>query len=287
MTFPSRWHLNRLKKGSFAASSLVLLSFASPKMTLDQVVNNTKSIVVDALTQDKTGYKLLVRNSSTLAASSLTISVTSSKGVCDLHAPWPAASGRPFIGPNQEREIHLPFPGSKTSLYGPGGESCPVAMDNVRRVQPSVTPRIVIDAVDFGDGACEGDREMCAMMEAARLGVETQHQRIAALVEEEMKSDGHGDWVGALTLRVSSLSDEPQQAIIDSIQTRFQQSASANRSLWLGMQGGLRLEQNLVLNNLKGYGFIITKTGKPKVSPQEWWDVTKGRCDFFVPHTCC
>jgi hypothetical protein len=49
MTLHSRWRQIHLKRASFAASSIILLSFASPKTEFDQVGNNTKSIVVDAL----------------------------------------------------------------------------------------------------------------------------------------------------------------------------------------------------------------------------------------------
>ena len=240
MKYPSSWHWNLLQKSSFAAIPFALLSFGPPKIALDQVVNNTKSLVVEALSQDKAGYKLCLRNTSTVAVSRLAISVTGSKSVCDLHTPR-SLSVEPLISPNAKREILLSAPKSKASWGGPGGESCSAVTNNIG--EKSVAPRIVVDAADFSDGSCEGDREKCAMMEAARLGVELQHRRIAALVEEEINRDENTVWVDTLALRVSALSDEPESAIIESIQARFQRPGSANKSLWLDMQSGLTWEK--------------------------------------------
>jgi len=102
-----------------------------------------------------------------------------------------------------------------------------------------------------------------------------------------MKSDDHAGGVDALTLRASALSDEPEPAIIDSIQTRFRLPAGANRAIWLDMQSGLLWEKQLFLNNVRLYGLVSSKYGKPLVSLLEWWDVTKGRCDFYAPAGCC
>jgi hypothetical protein len=132
MTFPPRWYLRRFEGASFVVAFSALMSFASSKTTLNQVVNNTTSIVVEAVKRDKTGYTLVLRNTSTRDISSVAVSVTSATGVCDLHALWPTA-GRAFIRANQEREIHLPFPRSKPTWSGFGEESCSAAADIIGR----------------------------------------------------------------------------------------------------------------------------------------------------------
>jgi hypothetical protein len=276
MIFPSHCQWSLLKKSSVAAG--MLLNFGPPKHSLEQVVNHTKSLAVESLRQDKAGYKLGLHNTSTVAVFGVAISLNGSKGVCDLHAPL-SSSGGPFIGPKEGREIPLRYTKSKPNWLGHGGESC--------SANPPGGPGIVIDAADFADGTCDGDEDKCAMMEAVRLGLETQHQRLAALVEEEVKSGEHANWVEALGLRASALPDEPEPATVDSIRTRFQQPASANKSLGLDMQWGLMWEREFFLNNLKVYSLVSSKYGKPRVSLQEWWNVTKGRCDFFSPQICC
>ena len=281
MTCWSRWNL--FTKSSIAASSLMIWSFGAPKLSVKQVANRTKSLVVESLTQDKTGYKICLRNTSTVAVYELARAVTGSKGVCDLHTPR-STSGA--IGPNEEREIHLPYTKSKPMWGGPAEESCATATDQVPNGKPGVGPGIMIDAADFTDGTCEGDLAKCAMMEAFRVGVYTQRQRIAGVVQEEIKRGGDEDWADPLALRVSALSSEPEEAIVEAIQIRFQQPASAKESVRSDMENGLVEERGFFLTYVKLYKTMSSKYGKPKTSLQEWWKVTKGRCDFYSPQCC-
>jgi len=284
MPFPYRPHWSARKIALIAASFLSLTILNGAKSASDQVINNSKSLVVETLNQDRTCYKLRLRSTSTVAVFSSAISVTNSKGICDLHTPRSIVG--PFIGTNKAREIHLVFPRSAPSWSGPAGESCSSAADSVVPRQSRIAPGIVIVAVDFEDGTCEGDREKCAMLEAVRLGVVAQYRRIAALVEEEMSSGQQAPWLDALTLQASALSDVPEPAIVDSIQTQFKQPSGINKQIWLDLQSGLLWEKQFFLNDLKLYALESAKYGKPIVSLRDWWGTTKGQCDFYSPQLC-
>jgi uncharacterized protein YjiK len=81
----------------------------------------------------------------------------------------------------------------------------------------------VIDAVDFEDGTYEGDQAESAMFEAERLARDLQRKRIVALVEEELNGAATEDanCVGAVEVRVSSLTVQPDPEMLHTLQIRF------------------------------------------------------------------
>jgi len=52
-------------------------------------------------------------------------------------------------------------------------------------------------------------------------------------------------------LQASALSDVPEPAIVDSIQTQFKQPSGINKQIWLDLQSGLLWEKQFFLNDLK------------------------------------
>jgi hypothetical protein len=151
--------------------------------------------------------------------------------------------------------------------------------------EPRLAPRIVIETVDFENGTYEGDQAEGIMCEAERVGRGFQRQRIAALVEEEIKSGETEDaeWVGIVRARVSALTEQVEPQIVHSLQIRLGPAVGTEESIRQDIRDGLMFEKNLFLNQLKLYVTVSLKKGVPVVSLQTWWETTKGRCDFFLP----
>ena len=287
MLFPSHSHRRLIKKGLLVSNFLLLLGATQFKPPLPLVSNNTNLLVVESVKTDDGGYNLSVRNTSTAAVFGLAMAVIGENGVCDLHTLRPISGS--FIVPNGSRELPiLPFPDAEAGGWGSRMGTCSdaaVVGVQSQTLASSVTPRIVIDAVDFDDGTYEGDEAVSAMFEAERQGRDTQRQRIAALVEENFKSVAaeDSDWVSSVRAQVAGLSEQATPELVYSLQSRFAPAISSEASIRQDIQNGMTFEKVLFLNQLKLYVAVSSKLGAPIVSLQTWWLATKGQCDFFLP----
>jgi hypothetical protein len=287
MLFPSHSHRHLIKKGLLVSNFFLLLGATQFKTPLPLVFNNTNSLVVETVKEDDSGYNLSVRNTSTAAVFGLAVAVIGENGVCDLHT-LPPVSGS-FIFPNGSRELPvLSFPDAEAGGWGSRMGTCSDAAVIEAQSQtpaPSVTPRIVIDAVGFDDGTYEGDQAVSAMFEAERQGRDIQRQRIAALVEENFKSAAaeDSDWVSSVRTQVSGLSEQATPELVHSLRSRFAPAISSEASIRQNIQSGMAFEKSLFLNQLQLYVVVSSKLRVPIVSLQTWWLATKGQCDFFLP----
>ena len=288
MLFPSHSHRHLIKKGLLVSSFFLPLGTTQFKTPLPLVFNNTNSLVVESVREDDSGYNLSLRNTSTAAVFGLAVAVIGENGVCDLHTLRPVSGS--FIFPNGSRELPtLSFPDAEAGGWGSRMGPCSDAAVNGVQSQTlpsSVTPRIVIDAVNFDDGTYEGDQAVSAMFEAERQGRDIQRHRIAALVEQNFKSvaAGGSDWVSSVRTQVSGLSEQPTPELVHALQSRFDPAIRTEGAIRQDIQNGLAFEKGLFLNQLKLYVVVSSKLGVPIVSLQTWWTATKGQCDFFLPH---
>lgn len=288
MLFRSHSRRHLIKKGLLVSNFFLLLGATQFKTPLPLVSNNTNSLVVESVKEDASGYNLSVRNISTAAVFGLAVAVIGENGVCDLHTLRPVSGS--FIVPNGSRELRtLPFPDAEAGGWGPRMGTCSdAAVIGVQSqtLASSVTPRIVIDAVDCEDGTREGDQAVSAMFEAERQGRDIQRQRIAALVEKNLTSAaaGDSDWVSSVRAQVSALSEQATPELVHSLHSRFNPAISTEATIRQDIQNGLAFEKNLFLNQLQLYVVVSSKLGVPIVSLQTWWMATKGQCDFFLPH---
>jgi hypothetical protein len=147
----------------------------------------------------------------------------------------------------------------------------------------------VIEAVDFEDGSYEGSARKAAMLEARRLGREIERPRITALVEEQI-NNGQPDGMAklaALESQVKALSNSVGPTDINSIMARFPTLPdSAKGSIERDIRNGLRLEKAVFLGHLRMYLVELSLGAASGPSLKQWWDVTKGRCDFLAPRSC-
>jgi hypothetical protein len=194
-----------------------------------------------------------------------------------------------FIEPNASRELPtLSLPGSEAGGWGPRMGVCSdTAVRDPQSHTPAspIAPRIVIETVDFENGTYEGDQAEGAMFEAERVGRDLQRQRISALVEKEIKSEGteDADWVGIVSACVSALTEQVEPEMIHSLQIRLGPAVGTEESIRQDIRNGLIFEKSLFLNQLNLYVAVSLKKGVPIVSLHTWWETTKGRCDFFLP----
>jgi hypothetical protein len=284
--------VSQLARFGLQPVGLKLVTAKPPEAAQPEIVNNTSSIAVGEVDQDRAEYKLLVRNTSELLVHAIAVSVFDGAGRCKVHAQSGIYGG--FIDPGGTRELHLSFPvaGEDEDVETPDGESCvegAPGVDGPRSESGSRaagTPRIVIEAVDFEDGSYDGNEGKAALLEAERLGHEFERARIVAAVEKKLSSpdpDGMAKLASA-QLEVSALSDSADPASVKSIMDRFSPvPASTEASIEYHFQGGLLFEKTMFLNNLKIYRMEASKGAVQSPSFQHWWDATKGRCDLTCP----
>jgi hypothetical protein len=263
--------------------------------TQPEVVNETSSMVVENVDQDRAQYKLFLRNTSELAVDGIVASVFDREGRCTMHNQRSNYGHFIAAGATREIEFSLPEPRENEGEVGADGKSCSNAPQAPSEASPATqsggagVSEIVIEAVDFEDGSYEGDAQKAAMLEADRLGRKLERPRITAVVENQL-ADAQPDGMAKLVSvqsQVTALSDKVDPAALDSIMARFPAVRdSAKQALERDIHEGLLMERTMFLNNLRRYLFELSRGSTSDASLQRWWDVTKGRCDFLVPETC-
>jgi hypothetical protein len=286
--------ITELSRYGIQPMQVKLVTAEPPWAIQPEIANETSSMVVEKVDQDRGEYKLFLRNASEVAVNGIVVSVFGKDGRCRMHNQR-ALSGR-FMPPGASGELHVSLPDPEDEgVEGSDGLSCSDAPQAVsgpsQRTNSSGTrtPKIVIEAVDFEDGSYEGDDRKAAMLEAERLGREIERPRIIAVVEKQLASnerDGMAK-LASVQSQVSALSDNVDSAVLMSIMARFPTVPdSAKQSIERDIRNGLRMEKATFLNNLRLYLFELSKQLTSDPSLQRWWNVTKGRCDWLAPRTC-
>src|ERR1700722_3712161 len=237
-------HRNFFTKIFLSTTSLLLLGAAPFQTPLPEIVNHTKSLIVERLDVKEDGYHLTIRISAPVDVYGLALAVIGENGICDSHTLG-AFSG-PWLSAQQTGTLpELQFPNVEEGGFGQRRGVCSENHDHtIEPTAPSlpVAPRIVIEALVFEDGTYDGDPARAMMMEAERIGRERQFQRIAAQVDEELNSPGGRDWIRDLLARVSALTVEPEPEMVRSLQSRFGATGTPEEQVKRDIAGGLGTE---------------------------------------------
>ena len=282
---PFKLHSDPLGKALVTASAVLLLGATPFTTPLPQIINNTKSLVVERVDEDEAGYHLTVRSTSPIDVYGLAIAVIGQNGICDSHA-FSAFSGTWLSSQETSRIPPLQFPSVAEGGFGERRGICSEAVAGKLEAvgtNASGNPRIVIEAVVFEDGTYDGDPARAQMMEANHVGRQRQFQLIAAQVEQELSSEAGRDWIDDMLTRVSTLSVEPEPEMVHSLQSRFGSTVTSEELIKKDIAEGLGIERLFFLNNLKIYEMVSSKRGQTIVSLQTWWVATHGECDFYLP----
>jgi len=282
--------------GQFGLQPVIvrLVTAKPPDATPPEIVNETSSLVVENVDQDRAEYKLSLRNTSELAAETVVVSVFDTQGRCKMHAlsVW---SG-PAIPRGATGGFHLSFPiaGEDEGVVGAGGNSCSNAPEGSGESTSGTDssraeiPKIVIEAADFEDGSYEGNARKAAMLDAERLGRNIGRSRITALVKEQIMST-QPDGMAKLALvqaQVQALSNKVDPDALNSVLARFPAVPdSSKESVERDVRDGLLMEKGSFLSSLRLYRLEVSQGQASDPSLQRWWDVTKGRGDFLAPPT--
>ncbi len=288
--------VTRLPRYGFIPFQLKIVSAKALGAAPPEVVNETPSLVVQGVDQDRAQYLLTVHNISPNAVDAFVASVFDGAGRCRLHSlgTW---SGH-FISPATVTNIKLEFPvpgEDDEGVVGAGGNSCfnsPQDAAGMPLADASSivrTPKIVIEAAEFSDGSYEGNDREVAMLAARRLGRRIEKPKIAALVEDGIN---HGqpdglDKLNSVLMQVKALKVDVDSVALDSLKARFQGlPVPARQALGRDMRNGELLEKGTFLTMLRAY--LIQLPSKPEVSPslKQWWESTRGRCNFFQQQSC-
>ena len=238
-----------------------------------QIINHTDSIVVESVNRNHSSYQLILRNKSNMAIYGVAVAVFGKHGNCDLHMP--KSNWGWFIDPLGTRGLDLSSLHQSKNRLG----SC----SDTEGLKSAGFRKIVIGTVDFENGNYEGNKTDAALLEANRLGRESQYARIDNLVVSELNL-GHSesvDWTASLLTNASALSDTPNPEAILSIENRFG-SVIALERLQEEMRSGSMWAKVFFTNNVKIYALVTSKKGWPLVSLRTWWESTKGACDYYL-----
>lgn len=263
--------------------------------TPPQIFNETSSVAIEKIDQDRAEYRLLLRNNSDRAVHAIVISVFDGNGRCHMHDFHAWFGGLIAPGDTVEFPLRFPLSADDSGVVGADGMSCSYessAADALAmRTDPIGTgvPQVVIEAVDFEDGSYEGDDQKAAMLAAKRLGGKIERQRITALVDKQLIS-GQPDGLVELAAVQSALKafpDRAEPADVDAIMARFTTVPdTAKELIKQDIRGGMMMEKGMVLRNLQMYLFELSKGLTSRPSLRRWWELTKGSCDFLAPRSC-
>lgn len=176
----------------------LLLCFGVPPYgaKLPRIINSTNSLVVEGVDRNHSGYILTLRSTSLVAVYGIAVAILAKNGACVLHM-----IGSPvgtFMDPLKNCRLEplllpcsnigpFPLPPSKKNRWEPRIGSC--SDSGARALKPRNLPEIVIEAVDFQNGAFEGNMAEAATFEANRFGRNTQNRVIAKIVESRFGQD--------------------------------------------------------------------------------------------------
>lgn len=287
MPFRIRLRPQVFRTALLAGSLFTLLAAAHPNASSLVVFNNTQSLMVESLDQNGEGYNLSLRSNSPVAVAGVAIAAIDENGVCDLHTLG-ALKGS-YIVPSGSRALPtLAFPDPAAGGWGPRMGACsegavPGSPSDIPGAYVATT--IIIEAVNFEDGTFEGDRAISAILEARRLARRLQWQRIGTIVTEDTETIGPEDheWVEVLQTQVAELPVEPDADTVHLLQLRFSPSAVTENAIREEFRSWLIFERGRFLNHLRMYVTESSHKGLPIVSLRDWWNATKGECDFFWP----
>lgn len=287
--------VSKLRRFGLQPVRMTIVTAVPPDAMQPEIINETSSVMVENVNQDRAGYKLVVHNTSDLAVHAIVLSIFDGAGRCMMHSP--SALFGPLIAPAETAEISLafPIPPEETGVIGPKGLSCsylPQAVDRSSENAASGSggiPKIVIEAVDFQDGSYEGNAQKAAMLEAVRLARKIERSQITKLVEDQLASSQPDGLVQleSVQSQVRALPDNVDSAAVNVIISRFPSLPEGSRKpIEKDMREGLLLEKGEFERNLQIYLAEGSKSTTVKPSLRRWWDVTRGRCDFLALQAC-
>lgn len=173
-----------------------LVSNKPPVPATPQIINNAPSIKVETVDQDRTFYRLTLRNLSSKDINAFSIGSSNKDGWSGI-----TTQGAPAIAAGAQSQVML-------------GR---VPAD------PAAAPPLVIDAVLFADGSFEGSAEKVAEFEADWLGRSAQWKRIAGILQAIVDSDEQDNAanIAMLRSRVDALPEKVEPAMLETIVGRY------------------------------------------------------------------
>ncbi len=221
--------LEGLSKFGLEPLPVRLVSNKPPASAAPQIINNAPSIKVEAVDQDRTSYKLSLRNLSTKDITAVSIGATRKDGSSTM-----TTQGAPAIAVGALQQV----------IFGT------VPAD------PAAAPSIVIDAVVFADGSFEGSPQRVAEIEGDIAGRSAQRKRIAAIfrdILEGEQQDGAAN-IAAVRSRVNALLEKVDSAMLESVVNWFSGLPPATAaSVESRIQVGLKGSRQGILRDLKEY----------------------------------
>lgn len=197
-----------------------------------QIINNIAAIRVEGVDQDRTFYKLALRNLSSKNITDVVVNMPDEHGVTSMGES--GTPRHPLIAAGALHQMRLGFSPTNQSL----------------------APPLIIAAAVFDDGSFEGSAEAAVGLEAQRLGSTVQGRRVITLVQEILDHDEGDDtaMISAIWSQAAALPEEVEPSMLESLTVRYPDlpsnaKASIRNSIHIGLHSG----KESILHDLKDF----------------------------------
>lgn len=275
--------LSQLTDYGFKTAEMKLVSARPTGFISPTVINRTSSLKVEGVDANRANYKVSLRNLSSMPVWGLVFLVSDAEGTCVAHRIRATAGF--LIDSGEVGATELEVPDEQTEGHGRGGESCSITNSTPSESSHPI-PQIVVDGVVFADGSHEGDDSKVYMLDAEKAGGDSERKRIGVLLDAIFESAGTRDGTKVATLesQVGALSEEPEPEVIQSVLARYSMLPDdATKSIRSNAQNGIRFAKDEFLYQLKLFGDLVSNGQITNVSLRDWWNATRGQCDYLVP----
>lgn len=232
--------LRELEQFGLQPLTIGVVTAQPPVPVRPTIVNKVPSLQVDIVGEDRTSFKLAIRNMSGSAVIALRLD---REGRAESNGSEEGALSAPLIGSGATREFLLYAPiGGKMTPYGFVADPYP--------------PVVAAQAALFDDGSFQGDPVAAAVMSGRRLGRNAQGQRagevIAAILQDTASDDASK--LARIRSEVHQLPKEPDQALLDQVRAKFPSLPdTAWDSVGAAIKSGLLGQTELVLAALREF----------------------------------
>lgn len=221
-------------------------------------MSKASSIQVEIIGEDRTFYKLALRNLST-------------KAVTAVHVDMPEKDGGQ--GQTEDSESKdLIAPGATYQLQFSISRSGTTSNGSV--VETPRPPSLVLETVLFKDGSYEGDTRVAAEITARRMGAGFQRQRVNRLIEAilaDAQSDDDAK-VARIHSEIAQLTEDPDPQLVESVRSKFPGlSEQALESVRFSLKVGLNREKQSVAFGLQE--FERSTANSRNFTLAKWWSI--------------
>ena len=255
--------LSEMERFGLEPLTLKILTAQPQSSVRPQTLTKAPSVQMEIVGEDRTFYKVALRNLSAKSVTALRVDMPENVGGTGQTAD----SGPPkaLIAPGAAYEFGFAIPHSTTIVNG-------------RHVENPLPPFLTLEAVLFDDGSYEGDLQAAAELTAHRVGADAQRQRIHRLVDAILSDPQPDDdaRIKRFQSDVAQLTEDPDPPLVESTTSQFPGlSGQALEKVRTSLQSALHIEKEIMARALED--FELAKSNPRHLTLAAWWGAWQKR----------